>query len=91
MVKQTQTAPIETQEATFTVTWGMQKLSPVQYQTLDVGPFSMQVTTKPGETPQEAFVRAYDFLAKQAQAVYKREMPAFLERVRESAGAARGR
>ncbi len=71
-----------------TVTFGAQKFSPVQYHVLDIGPFSMETTVQKGETDEQAMERAYRSLAETARQAFKREMPPFLERVKEAATAA---
>ena len=51
-----------------TVTWGKELFSPRQFHTFEVGPFSMTVAVKPGQTRSDAFSEAYallDLIAKE--------------------------
>ena len=76
---------------TITVTYGAQKFSPVQYQLFDVGPFSMTTTVKPDETPEQAYARAYAFLAGCAKAAFATAKVEFLQRVRDAGESTRKR
>lgn len=40
-------------------TWGLMKISPIQYNNYDVGPFEMVTDVLAGETSAQAFARAY--------------------------------
>ena len=71
------------------VTLGVEKFAPVQYQSFDVGPFSVTLTTQPGETVQEAMSRGLAMLYIVQRADFEARSKAFLERVRLAAGAAR--
>jgi hypothetical protein len=74
---------------TMTVVWPEQRFSPVEYHSFGVGPFSVVVTVRPGETPDQAFDRAWNFLAAQARKMYPSALADFLCKVREAAGAAK--
>jgi hypothetical protein len=60
------------------VTWGASKFSPRPYMTFDVGPFSMYVTVKEGETGEQAFRRGFDFLERCAREAFTRQHNHFL-------------
>jgi hypothetical protein len=64
------------------VVWGPQKFAPISFHSFDVGPLTMRTTIRKGETPEQAFERAYSFLASQGRRVYEQELKLFLERVR---------
>ncbi len=49
------------------VTWGCEKISPVAYNTFDVGPFEAEGTVQPGETVPQACGRIYNELAAFAE------------------------
>lgn len=68
---------------TIRVVRGIEKFSPRQYQTIDIGPFELTTTVKPGETREEAFMRASEFLAKMARAEYVARSKEFIERVKD--------
>jgi hypothetical protein len=72
-----------------TVTYGAQKFSPIQFHTLDIGPFTMTTPVGPNETPEEAFGRAYAFLERQARAAFKAVLPEYMERARACGDVAR--
>jgi len=72
------------------VTYGLQKFSPVSYQTFDVGPFSIRITKSDHETEEQAFKRGYAFLERQARVAFKAQLADFLQNVKEAAEAARG-
>jgi hypothetical protein len=69
------------------VTYGAQKFSPVQYQTFDVGPFSIEVET--GDNPLQAASKAREFLRNVARDSYKEQLAEFLANVKEAGDAAR--
>lgn len=72
------------------VTLGAEKFSPVQYQNFDVGPFSVTLTTRPGETVQEAMKRGLAMLYEVQREDFKVRSEGFLQRLREAGAAARG-
>jgi hypothetical protein len=73
-----------------TVVFGQQKFAPVQYHIIDIGPFTVETTVKPGETDEQAYARAYTFLEAQAKKAFKAALPEFLTSVKEAATAVRG-
>jgi hypothetical protein len=81
--------PGEFDAAELTVTWGREHVQPVQFCGLDLGPFSMTVRVRAGETTQAAASRAFSALDVIAEAEYRRKLPQFLARVREAGLAAR--
>lgn len=62
------------------VTWGKEHTQPVQYQGLDIGPFSMTVVVHKGETPLRAKRRAMQHLNLMAEEEYQLKLPKFIER-----------
>ena len=50
-----------------TVTWGMEKHSPLRFESLEYGGFFYSTKIKDGETPEQAFERAYAFLQNLAR------------------------
>ena len=62
-----------------TVTWGKVLISPVQYNTFEVGPFSMTTEVGEGETPEDAMKRAYAALEKFARSTYAEKLKSFRE------------
>lgn len=71
-----------------TVTLGVEKFAPVQYQSFDVGPFSLTVTSRPGETVEEAALRGLASLRAVQRKDFEVRSKEFLERVRGAALAA---
>jgi hypothetical protein len=69
---------------TIRVTWGPEKFAPVAYHTLDVGPFVFETRIRKGESEAEAFQRAWQFLDRMGRDAYAKQMPAFLERVKQA-------
>lgn len=67
-------APLES----VTVAWGEELLSPVQYNTLKVGPFSATVQVMAGETREQALVRAYASLQAFAEKERERKIASYL-------------
>jgi hypothetical protein len=76
--------------ARVTATWGPFKFSPVRFETLDVGPFSATVDVRPGESEEDALVRAYEACERAARKVYPQALASFLELSRQARDAARG-
>jgi len=74
-----------------TVNWGAEKISPIQYNTMDIGPFSMRTKVRPGETAEEAMARAYAACRNFAMSTFAGKRDAFIAEVRAAAQAARGR
>ena len=68
------------------VTWGREHVQPVQYNGMDIGPFSMTTKIRKGETPVSAAARAMLQLDAIAQNEFKTKLPAFLQRIRDAAG-----
>lgn len=64
---------------TFTVTWGMEKISPVQFNSFDVGPFQATGTVQSGEPLEAAMARVYNDLTTFANAARDAKALAFLE------------
>ncbi len=67
------------------MTWGREHLQPVQYQGLDIGPFSMTVVVQKGETPLMAKRRAMKHLNEMGKDELQAKLPAFLKRVKDAA------
>lgn len=67
---------------TITVTWGEETFSPVQFQSFRVGPFSMQVEVRPGETEEAAFDRAYTLLTRKAEKVREEKAKSFIAAIK---------
>lgn len=72
-----------------TVTLGAQKFAPVQYHSIDVGPFSMTTTVGVGESIADVNARCLPQLQALVDAAFAAELPKFIERVRTAAQAAR--
>lgn len=68
-----------------TVTLGAEKFAPVQYHSFDVGPFSLTVTTRKGESIEEAAARGMASLYAVQKRDFEARSKAFLERVRAAA------
>ncbi|MGB1142425.1 MAG: hypothetical protein ACPG1A_16110 [Halioglobus sp.] len=70
---------------TIHVTFGKEHIQPVRFQGMDVGPFGMDVTVQPGESPVEAKRRAMVHLEAMADEEYNEKLPAFIARCRKAA------
>lgn len=73
-----------------TVTWGRQHVQPVQYQGMDVGPFSLTLRLREGETLQQAYNRGMARLEEMARRDYEHRLPKFIDRIRDAVSQARG-
>lgn len=71
----------EAQEADkITVYFGAEKLSPIDYAgSFELGGHHYTTTVKPGETPEEAFDRAYNFLYKKTRETFQQRLQDFLD------------
>lgn len=67
-----------------TVYWGMEKLSPIQYQPFEFGGFHYTTSIREGETEEQAFERAYTFLDNMAKKQFPSKLKDFKERLREA-------
>lgn len=70
-------------------TWGPMKLSPLRYQNLDVGPYTMRTRVLPGETHEQAFDRAFKHCERLGREAYKRQLTDFIEFARQASEAVR--
>lgn len=66
-----------------TVFWGAEKFSPIQYNTIEIGPFIYKTKPRPGETVEDAFKRAHDFLESIASRAFEVKKRGFKRRYRE--------
>lgn len=73
--------PQEDELDEITVCWSEEKFAPVSYHSFGIGPFYMKTKVKPGETPEEAFQRAWDVLDKMARQMYPAKRNGFFERL----------
>jgi hypothetical protein len=65
-------------------TWGEETFSPVQYNTVRVGPFTMKTYVRLGETIAQAFARANAELAQVAAQTKLEKVQGFLRDLRAS-------
>lgn len=72
---------------TVTVTWGEMLIAPVAYNNFKVGPFSMTVRLRTGETAVAAGERGLAHLEKIARAEYARKLELFVQLVQQAARA----
>jgi hypothetical protein len=70
-----------------TVTWGGEKFSPIQYHTVDIGPFSITLEVKPDELVNQVYHRGYDMLDRYARQTWERKLRDHIERVKQCATA----
>lgn len=73
-----------------TITFGAQKYAPIQYQSFDIGPFTVRTVRRPGETFAEVYARVAPELRAMAEQEFKERLAEHLARVKLAAGAARG-
>ena len=73
------------------VTWGPFKLSPLKYQTLDVGPYTVSTDVRPGESTEDAMGRALEAAARFARKAYPDLLESFVDMSRQADAAVRGR
>lgn len=71
-------------DETVTVTWGEEVISPVQYQSFRVGPFTMTTKIKEGESTVDAMHRAYAALEQFARNTYPMKRKTFLDELSRS-------
>lgn len=62
-----------------TIYIGTEKISPVQYNSFEVGGHHYTTTIQPGETPEEAWDRAYAFLMKKHRETFQERASEFLD------------
>jgi len=74
-----------------TVTWGKMLISAVQYNTFDVGPFSLETEVLPGETAEQAMARGYAILEGFARKTYAGKIEAFRAALGDAKKAMSGR
>jgi hypothetical protein len=72
-----------------TVTWGREHVQAVQFCGFDVGPFSLTVRLRDGESVESAYERAQARLSKVAEVEFSRKLREHLDRVRRAAQAGR--
>lgn len=65
-----------------TICYGIEKYSPVQYNSFEHGPFFVKVKVAPGETHLDAATRAWNAAATMAKATYVAKEQAYLERLK---------
>ena len=75
---------------TLTVTWGGEKFSPIQYQTVDVGPITATVEVPEGMSAESAHRAVLSELRMLMAAQFEMQIEDFKERVRAAATAVRG-
>ena len=75
---------------TVRVVWGKQLISPVQFNTFEIGPFEMTTEVGPDETPGDAMQRAYEHLERFARSSYKDKIAAFTEAYKAARAVVRG-
>lgn len=68
----------------FTFTMGHESYSPVPYNSYSVGPFSVVITIRKGEGLEDAYLRAYQFLAQVFQIDFEIKRKQFFQRLGES-------
>ncbi len=73
-----------------TVTWGAEKLSPIQYHTIDVGPISATVEVPEGMSAESAHRAVISELRHLVANQFEAQLEDFLGRVRATATAVRG-
>jgi hypothetical protein len=73
----------------FTLTWGKELFSPVQYVNFEVGPFHVNIVIRPDETQEEAIARGNLFLTSLARADFEKKSRGFLVRVKRSVSIAK--
>jgi hypothetical protein len=75
---------------TLTVTWGAEKLSPIQYHTLDIGPVSATVEVPEGMSAESAHRAVLSELRLLVANQFETQLEDFMQRVRAAATAVRG-
>lgn len=63
------------------VTYGKDVFTPRPFNTFEVGPFTAQVSTRPGESLEDAGARAYDGLRRLAEREFQRKGEDFLRKL----------
>jgi len=84
------TVLVAAERESVTVTWGKETFRPCQFMAFDVGPFSVTVSVRRGETIREAAGRAMVELDAIAEEEFSRKTAEFLARVRSLDSAIRG-
>ncbi len=69
---------------TVTVTWAEEKLSPVAYNTVGIGPFAMTTSIRMGETPANALERANRDLTAFAEHARRQKIASFKQALAEA-------
>lgn len=75
---------------TLTVTWGGEKFSPIQYQTVDVGPISATVEVPDGMSAESAHRAVLSELRLMMDSQFEMQLNDFADRVRKAAAIVRG-
>lgn len=71
------------------VVFGVEKFSPVQFHTLDIGGTFVDVKVRPGESVSDAWKRGFAILRQLAADEFDARLPEYLERVKAADRAAR--
>ena len=66
-----------------TVVWGEETFFPVMATGFRMGPYSIETEVRPGETPEQAFKRAWDFLEAQALMMFAAKRNNFQARMKQ--------
>ncbi len=75
---------------TITVSFGEETFAPIQYQNFKFGSIYYKTQVRPGETPEEAFDRAWKFVESCAKKQFIAKRDGFWERHQESMKPAKG-
>jgi hypothetical protein len=65
-----------------TVTYGEEVFAPVQYNNMRLGPFSVTITVRSGETATRAFKRAHDLLETMADRAFEAKIQGFRDKMK---------
>lgn len=82
---------MDQEQKQITLTYGEQLFAPIQYNSFRVGPFTLTVTVRPGETASAATARGLKVLGEVAAAAYKEARDDFFARAKDAANAARAK
>lgn len=69
-----------------TLAWGEETFSPVQYNSFRVGGHSIKVIVQPGESAQDACIRAWKILEEAADMMFKAKLAGFADRLNRTKG-----
>lgn len=81
----TKDAPDDGEDAVvgFSVTWGPEKFSPIQYHMVTLGPFTIEGIPREGETVAQAMRRVYRELDQFARDEFDKQVDGYLDRVKK--------